>query len=274
MPFNCFPNGSVGKFCLLTKYFVDAGAMAVCRVFKKDLKHIAKAAGAIICSSLGNLEGEESFEASMLGQAEDVDQERISDDELTLIKNTKARTSASIILRGANDFMCDEMKRSLHDALCVVKRALESKSVVPGDGAVEAALLIYLENYATSMGSREQLAIAEFASLLVIPNTLAVNAAQDATDLGKLRAFHNEAHVNPECKNLKWIGLDLINGKPRDNKQAGVFEPTVVKVKSLKFATEAAITMLRIDYLIKFHSESKDDRGGCEDAVHSGALEN
>lgn len=47
--------------------------------------------------------------------------------------------------------MCDEMERSVHDALCVVKRVLESKSVVPGGGAVEAALSIYLENYATSM---------------------------------------------------------------------------------------------------------------------------
>lgn len=70
-----------------------------------------------------------------------------------LFFSTKARTSASIILRGANDFMCDEMERSLHDALCVVKRVLESKSVVPGGGAVEAALSIYLENYATSMVS-------------------------------------------------------------------------------------------------------------------------
>lgn len=50
--------------------------------------------------------------------------------------------------------MCDEMERSLHDALCVVKRVLESKSVVTGGGAVEAALSIYLENYATSMVSR------------------------------------------------------------------------------------------------------------------------
>ncbi|POI28388.1 hypothetical protein CIB84_007862 [Bambusicola thoracicus] len=303
--------GGIDDMCL--KYFVDAGAMAVRRVVKKDLKRIAKASGATICSTLANLEGEESFEALMLGQAEEVIQERICDDELILIKNTKARTSASIILRGANDFMCDEMERSIHDALCVVKRVLESKSVVPGGGAVEAALSIYLENYATSMGSREQLAIAEFArSLLIIPNTLAVNAAQDATDLvAKLRAFHNEAQVNPDRKNLKWqiiifssmsvspgpssnemirsrfispfpsddrvllsrIGLDLVNGKPRDNKQAGVFEPTMVKTKSLKFATEAAITILRIDDLIKLHPEPKEEGGCYEDAVHSGALE-
>ena len=36
--------------------------------------------------TLTNLEGDESFEASMLGQAEEVVQERISDDELVLIK--------------------------------------------------------------------------------------------------------------------------------------------------------------------------------------------
>ena len=44
---------------------------------------------------------------------------------------------------------------------------------------MEAALSIYLENFATTLGSREQLAIAEFAdALLAIPKTLAVNAAQ------------------------------------------------------------------------------------------------
>uniref|UniRef100_A0A2I3SI16 TCP1 n=1 Tax=Pan troglodytes TaxID=9598 RepID=A0A2I3SI16_PANTR len=226
--------GGIDDMCL--KYFVEA---------------------ATILSSLANSEGEETFEAAMLGQAE------------------VAHTSASIILRGANDIICGETERSLHDALCVVKRVLESKSMVPGGGAVEAALSIYLENYATSMGSQEKLAIAEFArSLLVIPNTLAVNAAQDSTDLvTKFRAFHNEAQVNPECKNLKWIGLDLRNWERGDNKRAGMFEPTIVKVKSLKFATEAAITILRIDDLTKLHPESKDDKhGGYEDAVHSGAL--
>ena len=54
--------------------------------------------------------------------------------------------------------------------------------------------------------SREQLAIAEFArSLLVIPKTLAVNAAQDATELvAKLRAFHNSAQTKAEHEYLKW----------------------------------------------------------------------
>lgn len=69
--------------------------------------------------------------------------------------------------------------RALHDSLMVIKRMLESNILVAGGGAVETALSIYLESFATTLGSREQLAIAEFAeALLVIPKTLAVNAAQ------------------------------------------------------------------------------------------------
>merc|ERR1712179_534395 len=199
---------------------------------------IAKATGATFVTSLANMEGEESFEASQLGEAETVAQERISDDELILIKGTKARTAASIILRGPSDMYCDEMERSIHDALCVVKRVLESKSVVVGGGCVEAALSIYLENFAKS--------------LLVIPKTLAVNAAKDASDLvAKLRAYHNSSQTKQEHGHLKNCGLDLYEGVVRDNKKAGVFEPAISKIKSLKFATEAAITILRIDDMIK-----------------------
>ena len=63
----------------------------------------------------------------------------------------KSRSAASLILRGANDFMVDEMERSVHDALCVVKRVLESHLVVPGGGAVETALSVYLENFARTL---------------------------------------------------------------------------------------------------------------------------
>uniref|UniRef100_A0A2I2ZLC8 T-complex protein 1 subunit alpha n=1 Tax=Gorilla gorilla gorilla TaxID=9595 RepID=A0A2I2ZLC8_GORGO len=167
--------GGTDDMCL--KYFVEAGAMAVRRVFKTDLKRIPKASGATILSTLANLEGKETFEAAMLGQAE----------------------------------------------------------------------VVY-------MGSREQTAIAEFARSLL-----------ESTDLvAKLRAFHNEAQINPERKNLKWIGLDFSNGKPQDNKQARVFEPTIVKVKSLKFTCPIPRWPNR--------NSSDDKHGGYEHAVHSGAL--
>ncbi|XP_033116226.1 T-complex protein 1 subunit alpha-like [Anneissia japonica] len=262
--------GGIDDLCL--KYFVESGAMAVRRCRKQDLKRIAKATGAQLLVTLANLEGEESFDASMLGHAEAVVQERVCDDELILIKSPKVKSAASVILRGANDFQCDEMERSVHDALCVIKRVLESKTVVPGGGAVEAALSIYLENLATSLSSREQLAIAEFAnSLLVIPKILAVNAAKDSIDLvAKLRAYHNLSQVKADKAHLKWVGLDLYEGVVRDNKQAGVFEPGICKIKSLKFATEAAITILRIDDLIKLAPEEKEK--SYNDAVRAGEL--
>jgi len=125
--------------------------MAVRRCKKEDLRRIAKATGATMVSSLANLEGEESFEAASLGSAEEVEQVRISDDELILIKGTKIVNSSSIILRGANDYMLDEMERALHDSLSIIKRTLESGAVVPGGGAVEVALSIYLENFATTL---------------------------------------------------------------------------------------------------------------------------
>lgn len=256
------------------KYFVDAGALAVRRCKKEDLKRIARATGAALVASLSNLEGEESFEPSFLGAADEICQTRICDDELIIIKGTKAKPAASIILRGANDIYVDEMDRSVHDSLCAVKRVIESKAVVPGGGCVEAALSIYLENFATSLGSREQLAIAEFAqAMLVIPKTLVVNAAKDSTELvAKLRAFHNASQTIEAKRAFKWIGLDLENGKCRDNKDAGVLEPAMSKIKSLKFATEAAITILRIDDMIKIYQPSKEDPNSYANAVREGRM--
>jgi T-complex protein 1 subunit alpha len=90
----------IDDLCL--KLFVEAGAMAVRRVAREDMRRIARATGATMVSTLSNLEGEEVFEASSLGIAEEVVQERVGDDECILVKGTKAHTSASVILRGSN----------------------------------------------------------------------------------------------------------------------------------------------------------------------------
>ncbi|KAI3927350.1 hypothetical protein MKX01_027581, partial [Papaver californicum] len=242
------------------KYFVEAGAVAVRRVRKEDLRHVAKATGATVVSTFADMEGEETFDPSLLGYADEVVEERISDDDVIMIKGTKNNSAVSLILRGANDYMLDEMERALHDALCIVKRTLESNVVVAGGGAVESALSVYLEYLATTLGSREQLAIAEFAeALLIIPKVLSVNAAKDATELvAKLRAYHHTAQTKADKQHLSSMGLDLTKGTTRNNLEAGVIEPAMSKVKIIQFATEAAITILRIDDMIKL---VKDDQG-------------
>ncbi|ROT42990.1 T-complex protein 1 subunit alpha [Sodiomyces alkalinus F11] len=264
---------------LVLKTFVERGAMGVRRCKKEDLRRIAKATGATLLSTLSDLNGDERFEPSYLGHADEVVQERISDDECILVKGTKTHSSASIILRGSNDLQLDEMERSVHDSLSAVKRTLESGTIVPGGGAVETALHIYLEEFAGTVGSREQLAIAEFAqSLLVIPKTLAVNAAKDAAELvAQLRSRHalsqriQEGEANEDekvvahKKNYKNYGLDLTRGKVIDEIKAGVLEPTLSKSRQLKSAVEACISIMRIDTMIQLDPEQpgeEDDGHG------------
>ena len=239
------------------KYFVEAGAIACRRVPKDDLRRVAKATGAQILLTLADMEGAETFDPASLGTCGEVCEDRVSDDDMIILKDCANTQACTLLIRGANDYMLDEVDRSLHDALCIVKRALESEKVVPGGGAVEAALSVYLETLATTLGSREQLAIAEFAeALLVIPKVLSVNAAKDSTELvAKLRAYHHAAQTKPEKKHLAGYGLDLVKGELKDNLNEGVLEPLLSKVKSIQFATEAAITILRIDDLIKLHPE-------------------
>jgi len=242
------------------KYLVEAGIMAVRRVDKKDMRRIAKCTGAQMLLTLATLDGDEAFDEAYLGKADEVCEQRVGDNDFVFIKGCSQSKAATILLRGANEFMLEEADRSVHDALCAVSRTLESKSVVPGGGAVEVAVSMHLEEYARTFDSYEQWAIMEFAeALLTIPKTLASNAALDAIDLlALLRAKHYASQQNSQDakkKEFKWFGLDLTNNTVRNSMEAGVVEPMVSKLKSLKFATEAAISILRIDDLVKIAPE-------------------
>ena len=242
------------------KYFVTAGCIAVRRVDKKKLRRIAKLTGGKLLITLADEDGKESVPPGALGSADIVEEMFIGDRDILFIKGCHSTKAQTIVMRGVNWYMLEELERSMHDALCVIKRVLESGRVVPGGGAVEAALSVYLEHIAEQMSSREQLAIAEFAqALLVIPRTLAINGGFDSADLvSKLRGYHAQSQATKtaddnteESKeaddNKRYAGLDLENGKIANRVKSGVLEPAMSKIKSIKFATEAAITILRID---------------------------
>ena len=250
---------------LALKYFVEAKCIAIRRCDKADMKRLASATGAkiLITFESKDEDGEEIFNKECLGEAKEVSEEAVNDYNYVFFKQCKNQRAQTILLRGANYLMLDETERSIHDALCAVKRVLESNTLVIGGGCVEVSTSLYLENFARSLGSREQMAINEYAEALnVIPKQLAINAAKDATDLlTKLRYVHGRylqaTTHNEDTEKLKNTGLDLLNGKIRNNYKAGVFEPAISKVKSLKFATEAAITILRIDDLIRIEPEKQ-----------------
>ena len=248
----------IDDLCL--KYFVEAGAIAVRRVKPEDLRRIAKATGGQVVATMADMEGNETFDAAALGFCAEVAEERVGDGELLYFRGCKSGSACTVVLRGANEYMLDEMDRALHDSLCAVRRILENNSLVAGGGAVEAAVAVHLEALATSMVSREQLAVAQFAeALLVIPRVLTVNAAHDATELvAQLRAQHYAAQTGEGKEALRFTGLDLYEGKVRDNLAAGVVEPAISKIKSLRFATEAAVSILRIDDMIKLNVHQQE----------------
>merc|ERR1719161_244516 len=93
------------------KYFVEAGALAVRRCKKDDLRRIAKLTGATLMITLADMDGNESFPPEMLGVADEVIEERIADDDHLIIKGGKAQTACSVLLRGANMHMLDEVER-------------------------------------------------------------------------------------------------------------------------------------------------------------------
>lgn len=84
------------------------------------------------------MEGNETFDVSCLGYAERVAEETVGDGK-TLIKEIGQMLyitgganikSSSIVVRGCNEYMLNEIERSIHGSLCTVKRVLESKSLV------------------------------------------------------------------------------------------------------------------------------------------------
>lgn len=248
-----------------SKYLVERGVMGLRRIERAQLVRIARATGSTLLTTLANAEGGESFDEAALGHAEAVYEENLGDQDFVFIKGPRetAEPVATLLLRGANEIMLDEVERSMHDAFCVLKRTLESGRVVAGGGAVEAALSVHLEADAQKNASKEQPAISEFAeALLVVPRQLALNAAKDAGELiAKLLVVHSTAQgqaAQKKYEHFRYCGLDLDEGKIRNNLEAGVLEPEMAKAKAIKFATEAAIAILRIDDMIKLGAEKED----------------
>ena len=83
--------------------------MAVRRVKKEDLRRLARATGGQLVSTLADLEGNETFDSASLGHAEMAAEERVGDGEMLYIRGCKTQKATTIVLRGANEFMLDEV---------------------------------------------------------------------------------------------------------------------------------------------------------------------
>jgi chaperonin GroEL (HSP60 family) len=202
------------------------------------MEKLAKATGGRVVASIKDLTSE------ALGEAKLVEEVKIGEDKMVYVKECKNPRAVTIVVRGGAEHVVNEAERSLHDALCVVRNAIEDGKIVAGGGAPEAEVAQRLKEYASKVGGREQLAIEAFAQALeTIPITLAENAGLDPIDIiVNLRAEHEKGKV--------WAGVDVFSGKVDDMLKLNVLEPLRVKQQVIKSATEAASMILRIDDVI------------------------
>ena len=223
---------------LVQHFLAKEGIYAVSRAKKGDMEKLAKATGAKIVSSLDDLT------VIDLGNAGNVEEKKYGDDKMTFITDCKNPKAVSILIRGGTEHVVDELERGIHDALSVVKAALEDGKITAGGGAAATAIAMALRDFAPSVGGREQMVIGAFANAIeVIPKTLSKNAGLDPIDMMlEIRREHKKGN--------KFAGIDVFSGKVTDMMKHNVIEPLRLNIYEIKVANEAATMILRIDDVI------------------------
>jgi chaperonin GroEL (HSP60 family) len=231
-------------------YLSKAGILAVRRVKESDLSKLAKATGARIVTNLDDL-----FEKD-LGSASSIQEKKVEDDKWVFVEGCKHPKSVTLLLRAGSQRVVDEVERSVHDSLMVVRDVMELPSIVAGGGAPETFAATKIRSWAKSLQGREQLAAEKFAEALEsIPLALSENAGMDPIDtLTHLRA--------KQIKGEKWTGIDVMKGKVGNLKSTDIIEPLAVKHQIVSAATEAACMILRIDDVIATAKSAGPPPGG------------
>ncbi|RLI43512.1 thermosome subunit, partial [Candidatus Bathyarchaeota archaeon] len=100
-------------------FLAKKGIMAVKNVSSGDMEKLARATGGKIIASVKDLT------ADVLGEARLVEEVKIGEDKLVYVRECKNPKAVTIVVRGGTEHVVDEAERSLHDALCVVRNAIE-----------------------------------------------------------------------------------------------------------------------------------------------------
>lgn len=148
----------------------------------------------------------------------------------------------TIFLRGGNKMIIEEAKRSLHDALCVVRNLIKDNRVVYGGGAAEVACALEVAKEADKITGLEQYAFRAFADALEsVPMALAENSGFAPIEaLADLKA-KQIAQKNPR------LGIDCVSAGTNDMKQQKVIETLLSKKEQISLATQVVRMILKID---------------------------
>lgn len=153
--------------------------------------------------------------------------------------NTKACT---IFVRGGNKMIVEEAKRSIHDALCIVRNLIRDNRIVYGGGSAEIACSLKVAEAAETISSVDQYIFRAFADALEsVPIALAENSG--------MQPIESVARVKAEQVKTKnpVLGIDCVGANTNDMKKQGVFETLLGKQQQLRLATQVCKMILKID---------------------------
>ncbi|AJR61057.1 AIC_G0028680.mRNA.1.CDS.1 [Saccharomyces cerevisiae] len=223
---------------LATQFFADRNIFCAGRVSADDMNRVIQAVGGSIQSTTSDIKPEH------LGTCALFEEMQIGSERYNLFQGCPQAKTCTLLLRGGAEQVIAEVERSLHDAIMIVKRALQNKLIVAGGGATEMEVSKCLRDYSKTIAGKQQMIINAFAKALeVIPRQLCENAGFDAIEiLNKLRLAHS--------KGEKWYGVDFETENIGDNFAKFVWEPALVKINALNSATEATNLILSVDETI------------------------
>ncbi|XP_043920841.1 T-complex protein 1 subunit epsilon [Protopterus annectens] len=167
-------------------------------------------------------------------------------DKMLIIEQCKNSRAVTIFIRGGNKMIIEEAKRSLHDALCVIRNLIRDNRVVYGGGAAEISCALAVNEAADKCPSLEQYAMRAFADALeVIPMSLAENSGMNPIQtMAEIRAKQLKEN-NPA------LGIDCMQNGTSDMKKQHVIETLIGKKQQISLATQVVKMILKIDDIRK-----------------------
>lgn len=163
-------------------------------------------------------------------------------DRMIVVEGCPNLSAVTLFLRAGNKMVLDEVRRSLHDALCVARNLVRSNAIVYGGGAAEISCALAVEGAADAVVGVEQYAMRAFADALeAVPLALAENSGLAPIEALTAVKARQVAEKNPH------LGIDCNEVGTADMREQNVFETLVGKKQQLFLATQVCKMILKID---------------------------
>ncbi|PSR84575.1 T-complex protein 1 subunit theta like [Actinidia chinensis var. chinensis] len=228
---------AVGEMAL---HFCERYKLMVLKISSKfELRRFCRTTGAVALLKLGPPNQDD------LGYVDSVSVEEIGGVRVTVVRNEEGGNSvATVVLRGSTESILDDLERAVDDGVNTFKAMCRGSRIVPGAAATEIELARRLKEFSFKETGLDQYAIAKFAeSFEMVPKTLAENAGLNAMEIiSSLYAEHAAGNTK--------VGIDLEEGACKDISTKNIWDLHVTKLFALKYAADAACTVLRVDQII------------------------